>query len=108
MQTLTITFSIPDGVQFQVNAVPSVPEGVTYEVKPNGSAEVVKQSVVPTVEDLKRAFMESVLREQKTKPGLTGPASITGTMAALGKPTLKDVEPAEFAAAIERLSGVAK
>lgn len=100
MQTLVITFQIPDGVQFQVNAAPLCQ--TLSEHGPNVVPVTVIESKTtgPTAEDLRRAFMEAVLVE--------GGKYKLEAIAALGKPTLKEVEPAEFAAVIARLNGVGK
>lgn len=90
MQTITITLSVPDGVTFAVNssAIAAPTAGITAPVDTTPAG--------PTIEDLKRAFMNAVK------------ASKDAAFSALGYKTCSEVPVAEYAAVIERCSGVAK
>lgn len=98
MQTITITLSVPDGIQVQVggNVVSNVPPADTYLINPGTSAG-------PTIEDLKRAFIAAVTREKKDNKD--APAALS--FAALGCAKCGDVEPALYATVIEKLNVVA-
>ena len=90
MQTITITLTVPDGVQFAVNTVTDPPAAVHCAVNP---PVVVNDG--PTLEELKRAFLATVNAHGKDK-----------AFAALGCAKCVDVPAGEYGAAIERLKAV--
>lgn len=85
MPTITITLTVPDGVQFAVNTVADPPTLPPPAAANDG----------PTLEELKRAFLATVNAHGKDK-----------AFAALGCAKCVDVPAGEYKATFERLKAV--
>lgn len=105
MQTLTITFQIPDGVQVHVSGNATIPASsaaiAPVITAPVATTEAAKPSG-PTLEDVKTAFKAAVFKNGG------GEAQKQAAFAALGCSKVADVPEVMYADVIEKLNAYAK
>lgn len=85
MQTITITLTVPDGVRVAIDAGPPQAIESPQAEKPNG----------PTLEELKKAFLEAVRAGKKTE-----------AFAAMGAAKCSEVPESNYASVIDALASL--